>query len=114
MFGEIKRYPVHLNILRKFLKLDLRINTFRLGQMMFIKFKMYKLPYILFEFYLTFPPMKLGTVFCHFRCRNHKLPVETGIYKNIPRSERVRVKCTQTEIGDEFHYIFNCPFLAYC
>ena len=34
MFGEIKRYPVHLNILRKILKLDLRINTFRFGQMM--------------------------------------------------------------------------------
>ena len=34
MFGEFKRYPVHLNILKRFLKLDLRINTFRLGQMM--------------------------------------------------------------------------------
>ena len=22
------------------------------------------------------------------------------------------VKCTQSEIGDEFHYIFNCPFFA--
>ena len=32
--------------------------------------------------------------------------------KNIPRSERVCVKCTQSEIGDEFHYIFNCPFFA--
>ena len=34
MFGEIKRYPVHLNISKKFLKLDLMNNTFRLGQMM--------------------------------------------------------------------------------
>ena len=66
------------------------------------------------EFYITLPPMKLRTVFSRFRCRNHKLPVETGIYKNIPRSERVcvkYVKCTQSEIGDEFHYIFNCSFL---
>ena len=36
--------------------------------------------------------MKLRTVFNRFRCRNHTLPVETGIYKNIPRSERVFVK----------------------
>ena len=36
----------------------------------------------------------------------------TAIYKNIPRSERVYVKCTQSEIGDEFHYIFDCPFFA--
>ena len=56
--------------------------------------------------------MKLRTVFSRFRCRNHKLPVKNGIYKNIPRSERVCVKCTQSEIGDEFHYIFNCPFFA--
>ena len=45
------------------------------------------------EFYITFPPMELRTVFSRFRCRNHKLPVETGIYKNIPRPERVCVKC---------------------
>ena len=64
------------------------------------------------KFYITFLPMKLRTVFSRFRCRNHKLPVETGIYINIPRSERVCVKCTQSEIGDEFHYIFNCPFFA--
>ena len=64
------------------------------------------------EFYITFLPMKLRTVFSRFRCRNHKLPVETGIYKNIPRSERICVKCTQLEIGDEFHFIFNCQFFA--
>ena len=40
------------------------------------------------------------------------VPVETDIYKNIPRSERVCVECTQSEIGDEFHYIINCPFFA--
>ena len=56
--------------------------------------------------------MKLRTVFSRFRYRNHKLHVETGIYKNNPRSERVCVKCTHSEIGDEFLYIFNCPFFA--
>ena len=64
------------------------------------------------ESYITFLPMKLKNVFSRFRCINHKLPVETAIYKNIPRSERVCVKCTHSEIGDVFHYIFNCPFFA--
>ena len=68
-----------------------------------INYRMYKSD-ISLEFYITFLPMKLGAVFSRFRCINHKLPVETGIYKNIPRSERVCVKCTQSEIGDEFHY----------
>ena len=68
----------------------------------------YRFCYISLEFYLTFLPMKLRTVFSRFRCRNHKLPVETVIYKNIPRYERVFVKYTQLEIGDEFH----CPFFA--
>ena len=76
-----------------------------------INYRMYKSD-ISLEFYITFLPMKLKTVFSRFRCRNHKLPVETGIYKNIPISGRVCVKCTQSEIGDEFHYIFNCPFFA--
>ena len=57
--------------------------------------------------------MILRTVFNRFRCRNHKLPGENGIYKNIPSSERVCVNCTQSEIGDEFNYIFNCLFFAH-
>ena len=63
------------------------------------------------ELYNIFLPIKLRTVFSRFRCSNHKLPVETGIYKNIPRSERVCVKCSQSEIGDEFHYILTVHFL---
>ena len=61
------------------------------------------------EFYLTFLLKKL-TVFTRFRFRNRELPVEAGIYKNISRSETVCVNCTQSEIGDEFQYIFDCPF----
>ena len=53
-----------------------------------INYRMYKSD-ISLEFYLIFLPIKLRTVSSRFRCRNHKLPVETGINKNIPRSERV-------------------------
>ena len=47
-----------------------------------INYRMYKSD-ISLEFYITFLPMKLRTVFSRFRCRNHKLPVETGIYKTF-------------------------------
>ena len=56
-----------------------------------INYRMYKSD-ISLEFYITFLPMKLRTVFSRFRCRNHKLPVKTGIYKNIPRSDVSSIK----------------------
>ena len=41
-----------------------------------------------------------------FRTCNHRLPIETGRWVNIPRNEKV-----PDIIGDEFHYIFNCTSL---
>ena len=43
-----------------------------------------------------------------FRTRNHRLPVEIGRWSSIPLNERMCFFC-DTEIGDEFHYIFKCP-----
>ena len=38
---------------------------------------------------------------------NHKLPIETGRRHNISRENRICALCNY-EIGDEFHYLFNC------
>ena len=46
-------------------------------------------------------------IMAKFRCRNHNLPIESGCRQNIPRNLRICELCTQ-DIGDEFHYIFNC------
>ncbi len=35
-------------------------------------------------------------------------PVVTGRYNNIPRAERICNLYTDGDVGDEFHYIFNC------
>ena len=43
-----------------------------------------------------------------FRTRNHRLPVEIGRWSSISLSERMCFFC-DTELGDEFHYIFKCP-----
>ena len=41
-----------------------------------------------------------------FRTSNHKLPIELGRYRNIPREDRLCPFCL--EVGDEFHFIFKC------
>ena len=50
-----------------------------------------------------------------FRCRNLKIPVVVrGIAESIiPYEERVCTKCTMNVVGDEYHYILQCPFFQY-
>ena len=42
-----------------------------------------------------------------FLTRNHRLPVEVGRWRSIPSNERKCTHCTD-DIGDEFHYLFQC------
>ena len=44
-----------------------------------------------------------------FRLNNHKLPIQSQRYSEIPRDERLCPLCDLNEIGDEFHYLFCCP-----
>ena len=30
---------------------------------------------------------------------------------NLPYEDRLCTKCSSADIGDEFHYVFSCPFL---
>ena len=48
---------------------------------------------------------------CRFRTGNHRLPVETGRWANISLAERKCTLCDQ-DIGDEYHYLFICPYFA--
>ena len=47
-----------------------------------------------------------------FRTTNNILPVNRKRFENVPRIERLCQKCTLGEVGDEFHYLFNCPTLS--
>lgn len=64
-----------------------------------------------FETYLDTLPRKLSVLLCKFRCSNIKLPVEAGRYRDIPRYQRTCTKCDYNVVGDEFHFVLECPFL---
>jgi hypothetical protein len=48
---------------------------------------------------------------CKFRTTNHKLPIVKGRWSNIPRENRYFELCQKNQIGDEYHYIFECTNL---
>ena len=56
----------------------------------------------------TIPDTYVLSLF-QFRCSSHKLPIETGRYHNIPRELRLCRNCDMGVIGDEFHFIMECP-----
>ena len=63
-----------------------------------------------FEHYLSVLPFNLLITLCKFRCGNNRLPIETGRWRNIPRSERLCHLCASADIGDEYHYIMSCNY----
>ena len=46
---------------------------------------------------------------CKFRCGNHRLPIVTGRYQKVSREERLCTLCDSQSVGDEYHYLFQCP-----
>ena len=39
---------------------------------------------------------------------NHKLEIEFGRHKNVPREQRIRKCCKKSAVEDEFHFVFEC------
>ena len=76
-----------------------------------INYRIFKTDFCL-EKYFTILPCDLVYCLSKFRCVSHRLPVECGRFLNIDRSERLCELCNSNEIGDEFHYIFNCKFFS--
>jgi hypothetical protein len=48
---------------------------------------------------------------CTFRVSAHRLYIETGRYKNIPRNERLCKYFSANEIEDEAHFLIKCDQL---
>ena len=64
--------------------------------------------------YLLQLPSQYMYAMCKFKCANHRMPIVSGRYSGISVDER---KCELCDLddhyntnGDEFHYLFNCPF----
>ena len=62
------------------------------------------------EKYFVMLPCKLYLLLFKLRTANHKLPAETGHWDGTARNERSCSLCDRHDIGDEFHYIFKCPY----
>ena len=63
------------------------------------------------EEYLMLPESKDRIIISKFRCRNSKIPSVILAYagRNIPYEDRICTSCNLGAIGDEFHYILQCP-----
>ncbi len=60
------------------------------------------------EAYLDILPSKLRKHLTKLRLSSHKLPIEKGRWNNTPRNDRICPDCPNRQIGDEFHYLFEC------
>ena len=61
-----------------------------------------------FEPYLDILPKSKRISLTRFRLSNHKLPIESGSWHNVPLELRTCPICP-LHIGDPFHYLFECP-----
>ena len=64
--------------------------------------------------YLLNLPSQYMYAMCKFKCANHRMPIVSGRYSGISVDDRKCELCDLDDhyngIGDEFHYLFNCPF----
>ena len=74
-------------------------------------YKWFKTDFV-YEKYLNMLSTQNRIVFTRFRLSNHKLPIETGRWNNVPRDERYCNLCNGNHIGDEYHFILECTAVA--
>ena len=60
--------------------------------------------------YLLSLPSQYMFALCKFKCVNHKLPIVTGRYEGLSIDERICTLCDTLEVGDEFHFLYNCTY----
>lgn len=65
-----------------------------------------------FENYLIRLHFSQRTSLCKFRCVNRKIPTVIVRFVNIEYHDRLCELCDRNTIGDEFHYIFECPYFT--
>jgi len=75
----------------------------------YLNYRMYKITFAQ-EKYIHLLPTNLAIKLARFRTTNNSLPVNRLRFENVPRAERLCTKCQVGEIGDEFHYLFCCPY----
>ena len=61
--------------------------------------------------YLKKMPPDIRLQLVKIRTKNHKLPVEIYSWKIVfkPRVKRMCTVCDMGKVGDEYHFVMNCP-----
>ena len=62
-----------------------------------------------FEKYLVILNNSHRINFCKFRCCNYCISTITGRQQGIAFQDRICNLCDNNKLGDEFHFIFECP-----
>ena len=67
------------------------------------------------EDYLVVLPYYDRKNIAKFRCRSNYLPVNVPkySYEDVNDDDTKCPLCHKREVGDEFHYLFVCPFFGY-
>ena len=65
-----------------------------------------------FENYLDILPFGKRTALLKFRTTNHRLPIEVGRWEHTYRELRRCIRCNTNALGDEYHYLMECPYFA--
>ena len=69
----------------------------------------FKSEYAIEKYFISLPRTHYLNLF-KFRTGKHKLPVEVGRWDDSPLDDRKCSLCTLDEVGDEYHYLLQCPY----
>ena len=72
-----------------------------------MNYRLFKVEFGLEPYLLELSPVVRKSM-TRFRCRNHRLPVESARHVISERLCRVCTMCDSQEMGDEFHYLLKC------
>ena len=64
------------------------------------------------SFLATPAHVSLIRFFLRFRTGSHRLPIVTGRFHAVPRSQRFCPLCSDGSVCDEQHVVFECPCLS--
>ena len=64
------------------------------------------------ENYFRMLPYNCAISLARFRTTNNPLPVNVQRFLNVEREDRICTLCDRREVGDEFHYLFNCQYFT--
>ena len=74
-------------------------------------YKIYKTKHKFEKYLILLPPRLLQKLIC-FRLCNNRLPIETGRWRGTDHNLRKCNLCYLNLVGDEFHYLLECPFFS--